>query len=137
MNMYLKKYKLIFPCPNASVKKHEKMEKFNLKAYEKCIQSGDLRWATISLFYYALHKTQKLIMQKSSSYPSNHVNRRIDIDKILSTYHPKVLSQYMNLEAYSRQARYCPEISLKWDKEPQKTMINTFLTQTENYFSKL
>jgi len=135
--MYPKKYKLKFPCPDATIQKHEKMEKFNLTVYEKCCQSGDLRWATISLFYYALHKTQKLIMQNSSFYPRNHVNRRMDIDKILSNYHPKVLSQYMNLEAYSRQARYCPEISLKWDNEPQKSMIVSFLNQTEVYFKNL
>ncbi len=136
--MYSKKYQLNYRCPKASIQKHEKMENFNFLIYKQFLTNGELRWATIALFYYALHKTQKMILLNSTSvYPRGHTRRRFEIDHILSNIYPGLLVQYMNLEERSCQARYCPVISLRWDKEPQKTMINTFLTQTENYFSTL
>lgn len=133
-----KKYKLNYRCPKASINKHEIMEKNNFTIYKQLMNKGDLRWATIALFYYALHKTQKLILQNSTSiYPRGHNRRRYEMDQILSNLHPNLLTQYMNLEERSCQARYCPSISLKWKNEPHKSMITTFLNQSEAYFINL
>jgi hypothetical protein len=76
-------------------------------------------------------------MNSSSVYPRGHNRLRFEIDQVLSSIYPNLLTQYMNLEERASQARYCPVISLKWDKDPQKKMINTFLSQTEKYFSNL
>lgn len=90
------------PPAQFHIQKAERNERF----YQSCNlgNSSFKEWATVAIFYAALHYVDALLENQASIHPKNHKDREAAISKI--SQFRQIAPHYLYLYDRSRDARY-------------------------------